>query len=253
MNSRAVWKGIMMMALGAVLAFGSVAQADEIGINFTGGNNAGAPTSLLATDIAGVVPQANWNNANGTGATLNGLLNQNGVATTASVTWHADGTWGSGTGTASGNAKLYNGYLDSTGTSPTTVTVSGLAAAGLAGSYDVYVYFTGDGAGSNPPRSGNYTIGSITQLALDTIGFKGTFVQATPADANGGNYLVFSGLSGDSFTLSANPVNFRSPVNGIEIVSPAAAPVPEPTTLALAGMSLLSFMGYAWKRRRTAA
>src|SRR5262249_47920949 len=108
-------KLIMMLAVGAAMAFGSAAQADSIGINFTGGNNAGAPTSLLATDVAGVVPQANWNNANGTGATLTALVNQNGVATTASTTWHADGTWGSGTGTTSGDRKLYNGYLDSTG------------------------------------------------------------------------------------------------------------------------------------------
>jgi hypothetical protein len=239
-------KVIMLLAVGAAMAFGSVARADSIGINFTGGNNAGAPTPLLATDSAGFVPQTNWNNANGTGGTLTGLNNQNGVATTAAATWHADGTWGSGTGTTTGDRKLYNGYLDATGTSATTVAVSGLAASGFTGFYNVYVYYMGDTRG----RNGNYTIGSITENGVDA-GFTGTYIQATPGNGNNGNYLLFASLSGDSFTLSAVPVNFRSPINGIEIVSGAAAPVPEPATLALAG--ILGLMGYACKRRKVIA
>lgn len=235
-----------VLALVAALAFVSISQAQSIGINFTGGNNAGAPTPLLPTDLAGAVyQQANWNNANGTSGTVTGLVNQGGVATSASATWHADGTWGSGTGTANGDFKLYNGYLDATGTSATTVSVSGLSAAGFVGAYDVYVYFTGDAVGGS--RSGNYTIDGLTQFAVDNTGFKGTYVQATDGDGNNGNYLLFEGLSGDSFSLSALPVNFRSPVNGIQVVGEA---VPEPATLALLGVSALGFAGFAWKRRK---
>jgi hypothetical protein len=236
----------MAMAVGTALAIGSFAHADSIGISFTGGNNAGAPTAMLPTDVAGALQQANWNNANGTSGTLSGLVNEGGIATSATATWHADGTWGSGTGTSNGNFKLYNGYLDATGTSPTTVTVSGLAAAGITGRYAVYVYFTGDAVGQN--RTGNYTIGGTTEFALDNTGFTGTYVQSTAGNPNG-NYLVFDNITGDSFTLTATPVNFRSPVNGIQI---AAEPVPEPATLALAGVTLLGFIGYAWKRRRAA-
>jgi hypothetical protein len=232
----------------AILAFGSVAQADEIGLNFAGGNNAGAPTALLPTDVAGVVQQADWNNAAGTGGTLNGLLNQSGVATSALATWHADGTWGSGTGTSDGNHKLMNGYLDATGTSATTVTLSGLHAAGFTGPYSVLVYYTGDAVGQS--RSGNYTIAGMTQFAVDNTGFTGTFVQATPGNNNNGNYLLFTGLTDDSFTLTANPVNFRSPVNAIQV---AAGTVPEPASLALAGVGLLSALGYSWKRRKATA
>jgi hypothetical protein len=239
----------VLLTTAAVAAMASTALGQAIGLNFTGGNNAGAPTALLPGDIAGAAyQQANWNNADGTSGTLTGLVNQAGVATSASTTWHADGTWGSGTGTSNGNFKLYNGYLDATGTSATTVTLSGLSSAGIVGPYDVYVYFTGDAVGQN--RSGNYTIGNTTEFALDNTGFKGTYVQATPADGNNGNYIVFAGLTGDSFTLSANPVNFRSPINAVQVFSES---VPEPATLALAGVSLLGFVGYAWRRRKTTA
>ena len=248
MKNPFVRKTVMALALVAAMAFASSSQAQSFGINFTGGNNASAPTPMLATDVAGAVyQQANWNNAAGTSGTVTGLLNQAGVATSASATWHADGTWGSGTGTANGNFKLYNGYLDATGTSQTTVTVSGLSAAGIVGAYDVYVYFTGDTVGGS--RSGNYTINGLTQFSVDNTGYTGTYVQATGGDGNNGNYLLFEGLTGDSFTLSALPVNFRSPVNGIQVVGEA---VPEPATLALLGVSALSFVGYACKRRKAA-
>jgi hypothetical protein len=247
MTKRFFSRAILTAALAAGLASSAFGQA--IGLNFTGGNNAGAPTALLPGDVAGAAyQQANWNNANGASGTLSGLVNQAGVATSASATWHADGTWGSGTGTANGNFKLYNGYVDATGTSPTTVTLSGLSSAGVTGPYDVYVYFTGDAVGQN--RSGNYTIGGTTEFALDNTGFTGTYVQATPGDGNNGNYIVFAGLTGDSFTLTANPVNFRSPVNAVQVFSES---VPEPASLALACVGVLGFAGYVWKRRRTIA
>jgi hypothetical protein len=248
MNRSAFPNMIMAMAIGAAMVFGSLAQADTIGINFAGGNNAGAPTPLNPGDVAGVVQQGNWNNANGTGGTLTGLTNGVGVATSASATWHADGTWGSGTGTANGNLKLFNGYLDATGTSPTTVTVSGLHASGFTGPYAVLVYLNGDGSGGG--RSGNYTIGATTIFAIDNTPFKGTYVQATSGNGNNGNYIEFDGLTDDSFILSAVPVNFRSPVNAVQV---AQEPVPEPATLALAGLSILGLVGYASKRRKRTA
>ena len=104
MSKRFFSRAILTAALAAGLASSAFGQA--IGLNFTGGNNAGAPTALLPGDVAGAAyQQANWNNANGASGTLSGLVNQAGVATSASATWHADGTWGSGTGTANGNFK----------------------------------------------------------------------------------------------------------------------------------------------------
>jgi len=121
---------------------------------------------------------------------------------------------------AAGNARVMQGYLDTTSTSTTTVAVSGLAQA----TYDVYVYADGDNHGFT--RTGSYTISGAgiasTTVALTdaaNTSFSGTF---TAAANSTGNYLKFS-ITASGFTLTATPVNdgsatLRAPVNAIQIV-----------------------------------
>src|SRR5207247_3394133 len=80
MNVRFFSQVILTTAVAAAMTTSALGQA--IGLNFTGGNNAGAPTPLLPSDVAGAAyQQANWNNADGISGTLTGLVNQAGVAT----------------------------------------------------------------------------------------------------------------------------------------------------------------------------
>jgi hypothetical protein len=130
---------------------------------------------------------------------------------------------------------LMKGYLDTSGgVLDTSIIVSGLGPE-FSGGYDVYVYALSS-VGSDG-RGGRYSIGSIIKFG-DT-GNNG------PPDVNGplyvedpgvdhldkGNYLVFHGITGDSFTLIAHPEvplagPKRASVNGVQIVA-----IPDPGCL----------------------
>src|SRR4029079_12499495 len=164
--------------------------------------------------------QAPWNVAAGAFRTAPlSLVDGSGAATAASVTWLANGVWTLPIGDAPGDARMMRGYLDTSSTSQTTVTVSGLRA----GSDDVYVYVDGDN--KTYTRAAAYRLtaaGSDTVVGATDTGnanFDGTFTQASGTP---GNYDKFA-ITGDGFTLVATPVSgtnapLRAPVNAIQIV-----------------------------------
>ena len=84
------------------------------------------------------------------------------------------------------------------------LTVSNLPAE-ISGEYYVIVY--GD---ANGTRTMSYTIGAETKIINDSSDFSGSF-------EDGKEYVLFSGLSGDSFTLTGASSGARSAVNGIQI------------------------------------
>src|SRR5258708_3886966 len=112
-----------------------------------------------------------------------------------------------------------NGYLD--GTSAVTVRNVPFPV------YNVVVYFNGDSPTQG--RVSQYQVGSTSIFAQDTAAFTGPYTRV-PATSTAdlstntptGNFAVFSGLSGSSFTLNAIPGSSlgtqRSVVNAIEIV-----------------------------------
>ncbi|HVT27631.1 MAG TPA: polysaccharide lyase 8 family protein [Lacipirellulaceae bacterium] len=193
----------------------------SIGVNFHGGGSTnGTPALMGSADEAGILSDANWNNASGGSGNATGLLQSDGTSSTAAVAWSAHATWSTPVTDAAGNNRMMKGYLDTSDTSTTTVTVSNLPSTYTATGYDVYVYCDGDNA--TVSRIGNYTIGTTTITATDSpnTDFTGTFTLGNNAT---GNFIVFSNLTSSSFTLSAKggsstDTHPRAPVNAIEIV-----------------------------------
>lgn len=207
---------------------------DAISINFV----SYAVTPMAPTEIGGAVPVANWNQAGVTNAgTLSGLVNESGVATSASVTWKAPNTYSTSIADVAGNNRMMKGYLDDSNTVPNTISVSGLPAT--FGLYDVYVYF--DGSNGSATRTSNFRLTSVDSFGLvhgcagqlfegSTItgadaggtNFAGTFTPA--ASGSAGNNVEFVDCTGSSFSIA--PVHgqstdnqVRAPVNGIQIIA----------------------------------
>ncbi len=201
-----------------------------IGVDFVG-----TGTPMASSEAAGVVPISHWNAASGASrSTPLALLDGSGAASGASVTWVSNNTWSTLGADQPGNARMMKGYLDTTSTSSSSVTVSGLVPR----AYDVYVY--ADGANSGFARTAAYRLNgngitssttNLTDAANAT--FSGVFVAANDST---GNYVKFS-IVGTGFTLTATPfaattATMRAPINGIEIV-PTGPAAPERRTVSI--------------------
>jgi Immunoglobulin domain/Abnormal spindle-like microcephaly-assoc'd, ASPM-SPD-2-Hydin len=183
----------------------------------------GTGTAMASSEVAGAVAESNWNPAKGASSSSPlGLADSTGTATTATVSWTADGIWAEGLANTSGNLIMMNGYLDNSRQNTTTVTVSGLPSS--SNGYTVYVYASGSTGGSN---TGIYQI-SGAGIATSSVtltyqsSFNGIFTLAT-ASSPIGNYVVFTIPDVPGFRLSAIPSTSttgyeRAPVNGIQIV-----------------------------------
>ena len=235
----------LISALGcaAVLLAGAVASADGIGINFIGGGPPSGAEDLSVDNAdgpAGVVPQSDWNNLPNASGAVGSVIDSNGIVLGATgVSWTSNNTWSVGNGSTTADHILMNGYLDTNSTDPTTVTISNVPYA----LYDVYVYTDGDNTND---RIGSFDINGTAHLAQDVATFAGVYDDAT---ADGiGNYLLFEGLSGDTLAM-ATPVNFRAPLNGLQIVD-RTPPVPEPTAALLYGAGM-ALVGTVVRRRQS--
>jgi hypothetical protein len=184
----------------------------------------GTDVGMGSTETAGVVAEANWNDASGAASSAPlALVDSTGAATTATVTWSADDVWESTITDEPGNVRMMKGYLDNGNEDTTTVTVSGLPSN--AGGYQVYVY--GQGTSNGTTNTGIYQVSgsgittSSVSLTYDS-NFSGTYTQGTGSNEVG-NYAVFTLPNVSGFTLSAIPSTAsngykRAPVNGMQIV-----------------------------------
>jgi hypothetical protein len=184
----------------------------------------GTGVAMAATETAGVVPATRWNSAAAATGTLTALVESDGTASTAGVTWDGSTLWVLPVADAPGNQRMMNGYLDPFFMS--TVSVTGLAAPLTTTGYDVYVYANGD-VSAGDTRTGSYAIGTTTEVVTQAgpSPFMGTFVQAVGGGT--GNYVVFRGLTGASFTLTSTVgtgQTRRAPINGLQIVTAGAGP-----------------------------
>jgi len=207
------------------------AAAGTIGINFVG-RVTYSNSVMDPAETAGVVAQANWNNATGGFGTLTGLVDEGGTATGAAVQWRSDARY-LGIGNTPGNNRLMRGHVSPLINEPATVTVSGLDTLGPGDPYDVLVYF--DAWNPTVDWVGTYTIGGHVRGGTDPAGvhFSGTFVEDT---GSGGNYVRFRGLVGDAFTLTAESLadnGGSASINALQIYR-----APEPAALALVAIGL---------------
>ena len=212
---------------------------DSIGINFV----SYAITPMAPTEIAGMVPQANWNQAGiANDGTLPGLTDARGAATSASVSWTSPNTYFTTIADTPGNNRMMAGYLDNSDTAPNTVSVTDLP--NTFATYDVVVYFDGgneaSGGTPGPTRSSLYRLTSVdatgvhgcqaqgqegnTVTGTDTGGvdFSGTFIRA--ANGSAGNYVLFLNCTGDNFQVApvhgqSTNTEVRAPINGLQILA----------------------------------
>ena len=247
----------LIAGIGAVVFCSARTHAQVVSIDWYGGGGGGGTTQAVMTadEVAGVVPRANWNSLTpNVQATPQNLLTDTGSAG-GNVVWTSQNTWNTTHVQAPGDLRMMKGYIDTNDTSITTVTVAGLPSSITSVPYSVIVYFDGDNG--TQQRVGRYAIGDQVLWARDPGGaFTGTYLQGqtavdplpgatgtgldsqvAAADAvPGGNFLVFSGLAGDTFTLSAQAsvssgTTNRAAINGIQILPTAL--VPEPAALSL--------------------
>lgn len=237
----------------------------SIGINFEGGQNAGAngATSLLATDSAGVVPQANWNNVSsinpvvvsatvpggnanidGTSPVAGSIVDNNGqVVAGATISFLSNNPWAvSGTVPTGGDAKLMNGYLDLNqgGGTTTSVTVSNLPYQ----HYDVYAYVGSDGNG----RVGHGTVGGNAFYFSTNDNPFGGYVQATAttqAAAVSSTYLEFDGVAGSSVTYTQAGDTSNVGLHGIQIVEIGNGPLTIANNLVVTADSTIDVTGFS--------
>jgi hypothetical protein len=250
--------GVAFIALlAAVPAAQAGTTSDSISIHFAADEPTQTGGSMLdPSEVAGVVPSANWNNATTRGGVLSGLVRDtNGVATTtdATVLWEAWATFASHDKSAAENNSTFDpttadykvmlGYLDpqkgpvagstNDAPSPSIVVVTNLPANIASGTYDVYVY----GLGGRSNRGGEYTVNGAGPLYLlaggDTdqgpaTGQNGYVLAKGTDPAFGaddfGNYLLFQGQTGSTITITGSntfsgfDTHPRAPLNSIQIV-----------------------------------
>ncbi len=227
----------------SVIVLTSPAYSASIGVNFVGGAATSpgdpGPKILASTDLAGVVSSSNWNNASGAGDTLSNLDSDVG-ATATSVTFTSDATW-TAHATPSGATPdeiLTNGYIDNTSNAaPITISFANLP---FIGNYDVYLYYGSDGNN----RTGTVTLAStVFNIRTNTNPFGG-FVEGTLADddPDSGNYVMFSGVTGNTFSVDVARGSNNVGVHGIQVIGT----VPEPATYSLLALGVLT----AFLRRR---
>ena len=226
--------------------------ASSIGVHFGTDQDLGA-YALPAGTSAGVIPMNNWNNAPGangsntniTGPIAGSLATNAGTAAgggATTVSWSSGSTFSFGGATAgfSGD-NLLMGSFTNTGT--TTVNFTDIPYS----SYEVIAYVGNEGANG---RTANISIGGTTYYySTDTIHTgSGAFTYIPITNTNsasnpGGNYAVFTGLTGDSFTATLNQVG-NSGLDGIEIID-QSIPISLPNTVNISNSSTIDLGGYA--------
>lgn len=223
-------------------------SGNSLSVNFGSDQAALAPS-----DVTGVVPSANWNNAPGVSGSLSDLtIDSSGAAVTlagSAVTWSGSGVWStnqeSNTSQFANPADeaMMNGYLDVFQGSPGSILFTGLPN----GLYDIYVYSLTAVDGRD---SGNIVVNGTQEKSISM--FSSSFIEgggpggAQDTGGTPGNYNLYPNVNvaNGEINITMAGDTFRAAVNGVEIVQ-----VPEPSSLLLAALSSFGVLGL--RRRRS--
>lgn len=246
--SRAAVAIAALTLLGASADNNAAAQPPSIGVNFIGGFGGHFPTddasSLVPADVAGFVPQGNWNNvapwsvlmSNGgdpnraeVGSATN-LLDSAGLPTGVNVTWSGSNTWAATNPSIdNANERLLDGYLDNSAAIPLVdIVLTGIPYT----AYDVVVYFGSDGNGrdgsiqlNEDPSTQRFFITATGGGAFN--GEPGSFVETTavtPSSAPESNYVYYETVVGGTLRIQNIRGSSNSGIHGFQIV-PGIAPL----------------------------
>ena len=258
MNAKIFRHALTSCAALVVLALATTAFAIPIGVGvqFIGNTGYGS-ASLNPTDVAGVVPQANYNSLAGSVFSGTPLVDSNGAATSAtlSVNGGAGNTWGNGTPSGT-DQTLNSGLLNNPAL--TTFTVANVPYS----TYSLIVYELDNSPRTQGTALGSTVAGNSSAVYLESPtpypGSPGyTYLQGTsvdPANPTGnGNYVEFTNLHSGSLTFSVQATGAGPGdggqnifVNGFQIVNNT----PEPSTFVLAALGLTGLLIAARRRRK---
>ena len=225
----------------------------------------GSGTAVTDTDTLGVVPSAGWQQKFGYPDFSDVALALNdGAPSGATMTADFNGNVATyGASTTDSNYTMYNrgGALNTADSGGTTVTVNNLGTQFTSSGYDVYVYFGSlNNFGSDDAYWLSFSDGSTTYYAAveeDVATYEGSYQQVTntttpiaaPSEADGTNYVVFSGLTSTNFTITAANITNTSTGSSAAITGMQIVAVPEPATYAsMAGLVVLLVVFF--RRRR---
>lgn len=242
---------------------------DQYGFgNANGGSGVPVPNTS-----AGVVSAYNWNDswsenysayASGTPVTVNNLFDNSGTATTLGLSYNsyngyylqnshpaqdADGSY---------NRQMLNGFLNAgpaTWNPPVTQDTISLTNIPYA-QYDIYVYVSDDTAGRIANVSNGLLTYDLSAMGAAAIsGANASLIQST--DTTGANptadYVVFSGLSGSTQTITVSPGDTNpSDSAWVGLAAFQIVAVPEPGTMALAGLGGAALLVLASRKKLSA-
>ena len=271
-SSFASKSSLALLAFGGLLLSVPAAQAQTNIISFSFSGNPNVPEYVDPTLNAGVASAINFNTDNGgsSGGGYTDLAYNGGGDSFASVSSYnsydaQDNNLAKNSSyNGDGNQQLLNGFIESgppAAANPTaTVTVSSVPYA----SYDLYVYAY-NGSLSSPGTMGTYTVtpsGSLVGTS-QTVMLQNTFSPSNPftlaTATTPGDYLLFTGLTGSSFTLTADRTAGDTasttfiPIDGFQIVQSSPAAVPEASTTISFGMLLALGLGAVAVRKKKVA
>jgi len=256
-----------LLALSGLLLSVPAAQAQTSIISFHFAGNVDAPEFVDKNLNAGVVSVKNFNNDNGgnSGTVSRGVTYSDASPSPLSLSYNSydaqDNNLAANSNySTDGNLQLLNSFIESgppAAAQPNaTVTVSSVPFT----TYDLYVYAFNESSamGTFTVTPGGSTAGVSQNAQLEsTFDPNNPFTMATATTP--GDYLLFTGLTGSSFTLTADRVAGTTdsttfiPIDGFQIVSTPAA-VPEASTTISFGLLLaLGLSAVAVRKKKAAA